>query len=446
MVEVALLPDAVVPEHLPGEPRRVPPSDGRLLAWLLVRWVGVIVLAGVVAPLWPVYLLGAARWGWAPNVLRAGRVVRFLRLAVTVRPARPGLPRLWRWWLAMRVVQKAVGAPIGGIAWHLDELLYRRRLDAVVVAAPLIEISAARSGSTQLARYLEGDATLAAPSVLQAFFPFLWLWRLMAFTVGRWVSRESVDRFMHGLLPPEFVERHEGNAFGTDTLEAAFYVSHLNAMSVFLGPDVFVDEFGPGVAAPHNRQLWEVDFVAWFDRIGRKTLVFAGSGVDGRARRLFVKGHFLAAADAVERRYPDARFLTMVREPAARVQSVVNFLRANPLDGTLGAPPWGWLAEGVVRMEVAYCEAEQAWFERLGGARRCVVRFDEYVRDLEGSMTRVYRECLDRDNLPAHVPRSHAPRVRRDYSLDRSLAEVGIDEGALLARLAGYVAWCRGAG
>ena len=51
------------------------------------------------------------------------------------------------------------------------------------------------------------------------------------------------------------------------------------------------------------------------DRIARKTLLFADPAPDGSPLRFFVKGHFLAAADALAAKYPDARFLTMIREP-----------------------------------------------------------------------------------------------------------------------------------
>jgi hypothetical protein len=65
------------------------------------------------------------------------------------------------------------------------------------------------------------------------------------------------------------------------------------------------------------------------------------------------------------------------------------------------------------------------------------------VKDLEAAMARIYRECLDQDTLPPHVPRVHEPRKRADYLLDRSLDQVGIDRAALDQRLAAYVAWCR---
>ena len=73
-----------------------------------------------------------------------------------------------------------------------------------------------------------------------------------------------------------------------------------------------------------------------------------------------------------------------------------------------------------------------------------MLRFSEYIRDLEGNMAKVYRELLDTPTLPDYVPRVHEPRERKNYLLNRSLAEVGIDEDALSERLAGYIAWCRG--
>jgi hypothetical protein len=173
-------------------------------------------------------------------------------------------------------------------------------------------------------------------------------------------------------------------------------------------------------------------------------LLHAGPGPDGAPRRIFIKGHFLCAADFLARRYPDAIFLTMIRDPAPRLQSTVNFLRSTPFDESMGGPaPWAWLGAAVAKSETAYCEIEQDWFTREPGPRRCVVRFADYVRDLEGAMTQIYRECLDSPTLPPWVPRTHEPRKRHGYTYDRSLAAVGIDEAALEQRLASYIAWCR---
>ena len=70
-----------------------------------------------------------------------------------------------------------------------------------------------------------------------------------------------------------------------------------------------------------------------------------------------------------------------------------------------------------------------------------MIRFDDYVRDLTGTMQRIYAACME-GPVPDHIPREHPPRRRHAYSLDRSLAQVGIDAVALNRRLADYRAWC----
>lgn len=433
-----------IQEHLPGEPLRPPLTLISFLRRLILRVPLLILLAVVTSGLWPVYFLAVLIWGWPPNVPRVPQILRYLRLTWTEKPPAPGLSVPGRIWITLSIVRKVMVIPVWGLAWLLDEMLYGTQLKATPVVAPLIEISAARSGSTQLARYLEEDPHLAAPSMLQSVFPYLWLWRLVPKTLGRFVSADQVRHKMETALPPEFIQRHEGDPFRTDTFDGALYIAHLNTLCMFLGPAIAVDDFGFGRLAPHNRTLWEQDFVDLMDGIARKTLLQAGPGPDGKPRRFFVKGHFLCAGDALERKYPDARFITMIREPGPRLQSGVNFMRANPVDGAMGAVPWTWLGETLVETETLYCDIEQVWYTRQGTARRCVLRFSEYVKDLESTMKKVYRECLDMDTLPPHVPTTHPPRERTNYLLNRSLAQVGVNEAALNARLAGYIAWCRG--
>lgn len=432
-----------IPEHLPGEPQRVRLASSAFAARLLFRAVATVLVAMLTAILWPIYWIAVAVWGWPPNVPRLRQVLRYLRLTWTVRPPPPGLPVLVRGWITLTILRKVALTPLWGLAWLLDEALYGAYLRDTPVVAPLIEISAGRSGSTQLARYLEEDPSLVAPSLLQSIFPYLWLWRLAPRTIGRFVTPDQVRQKMESMLPPEFLQRHEGDPFRTDTFDIVLFGSHLNHLSLFLGPEVAVEDFSFGSLAPHNRELWERDFVDALDRIARKTLLHAGPGPDGGIRRFFVKGHFLCAADALERRYPDARFLTMIREPAPRLQSAINYLRVNPTDAA-GPVPWGWLSATLARTESDYCEIEQAWFSRQGGAIRCVIRFSEYVRDLETAMMKVYRECLDCVSVPTHVPKNHPPRQRTNYLVNRSLTQLGIDEAVLNAGLSSYVAWCTG--
>jgi len=403
-----------------------------------------LLIATLTLWLWPVYVALAAVYGRAPNVPRWRQILRYLRLTWSVEPPPPGLTLVDRLWLSVSIARLTATVPLFGVAWLLDELLYGRQLREVAIVAPLIEVSAARSGSTQLARYLEADPHLVAPPMIHCMFPFLWAWRLVPRTLGRIVSAERAAGRAFASIPEAMRERHEADPFLTDTFELSLLGRHLNHLSLRLGPEVAADDFAFGPLAPHNRALWEEDFVRLFDGVARKTLLDAEPGPDGAPRRLFIKGHFLCAADFLAHRHPDATFLTIIREPGPRLQSAVNFLRTTPFDESMGGPaPWAWLGAGIGRSEAAYCEIEQEWFTREAGPRRCVVRFADYVRDLEGTMARIYRECLDTETLPPWVPRTHAPRKRHDYTYDRSLAAVGIDEESLNQRLSSYISWCR---
>lgn len=434
-----------VSEHLPGEPPLRREAPARRAGRLLWRTGTTLLLLLATVWLWPLYAVLSVFYGRAPNVPRWRQIGRYLRLTWTVRPPAPGLAIGDRAWLTLSILRLVATVPLFGVAWHLDELLYGRRLREVEVVAPLIEMSAARSGSTQLARYLEQDPHLVAPAMIQCMFPFLWAWRLVPRTVGLFVTKERVAERALAALPGPMRERHEGDPFRTDTFELALLGRHLNHLSLRLGPDVMAEDFAFGPLAPHNRALWEEDFVRLFDGVARKVLLDAEPGPDGAPRRLFVKGHFLCAADFLARRYPDATFLTMIREPGPRLQSAINFLRTTPFDQRMGGPAaWAWLGAGIGRSEAAYCELERDWFTREAGPQRCVVRFGDYVRDLEGTLARVYRECLGIPTLPPWVPRTHTPRRRHGYTYDRPLSAVGIDEAALDERLASYIDWCRG--
>lgn len=438
-----LVSDARVPEHLPGEPLRGPKPAPVIFLLLLLRAPAVMLLAVATMMFWPIYFIGVlVRGGRPPNVSPLSQFARYFRLIWTASPGHPGCGLLRRIWLTVSVVRKGTLLPVWGLAWMADEVAFHNALNNNPVVSPLIEISAGRSGSTQLARYLEDDPHLVAPSLLQTLFPYVWLWVLVSKTVGRIVPPGRVQQLIRSRLPPELLERHELDVFRTDTFEGALYISHLNHIAPLLGPEAMVDDVGFAHIAPHNRVIWEQDFVELVDGIGRKTLAFAGPAPDGNPRRFFLKGHFLCVCRLLDQRYPDARFLTMIREPTRRLQSAVNHIRTNPLDSVLGPTPWAWLAETLAKTESDYCIVEQKWFTEQGSARRCVLRFSDYVQDLEGTMRKVYRECLGIDQLPPHVPREHSRRVRHDYMIDRSLAQMGINEAALREHLAAYIEWC----
>lgn len=416
------------------------PSTIKTVVSIIVKLVQVVLVAAISLPFWPLFWLGWLIWGRPPTVVRLEQVTRYLKLTWTVQPPAPGITILTRLTLTLLIIRKVFFVPILGVAWLLDEMIYGSRLKGVVVKRPFFVVSAARSGSTQITRYLEEDPQLISPSILQCMFPYLWLWRLAPRTIGRFLTPDKARARLKQMMPPELLERHEMDPFRADTFEGAFYGFHLNPLSFFMGPETAAVEFNLGKFALHNQQMWEEDFVDLVDGIARKMLLFHGADQSG-LQRFLLKGHFLSGANALARRYPDGSFLTVIREPVSRLQSGINFLRVNPTDPALGLVPWEWLATALAQTETDYCEAEQAWFSETGHGTRCVIRFSEFVHDLESAMRQVYKCCCNLEELPPHVPLSHAPRKRHHYTVNRTLAELGLDEAKLRARLASYIAW-----
>lgn len=428
------------PNTLPGEPVRA--WDGLATFRILLRkTVAFLLVAAVSLPFWPCYLLLRLVWPRPPIVCSLARSLRCARMILTEWPAH-GPTVAMRISLLLELGRRVALHGVMGLAWFLDELIWGRDLQRVRVVAPLFEISAARSGSTQLSRYLEDDPHLCAPSVLQESFPLVWLWRI-APHLERFMPKGWLDKMAHALMPKEHQERHEVDLLRTDTFEIVYLAFfQLADLFISLGPRAWAEEFRYDAVQEASREVWEVDFLRFVDAIARKTLMEAGPDPQGQPRRLLIKGHFLLMAPALAQRYPDARFLTMLRAPEKRLQSVINFFRCQATVPPCPAVPWPWLVEHACTAEAAYCDTEMAWFQRAEGPRRCVVRFDQYLRDLEGTMRQVYRQCLDREPS-AHVPRAHAERVRTNYSVDRSLAQLGVDESALKRRLDAYGRWCR---
>lgn len=406
---------------------------------LLMKLVQLVAVAIPSLLLTPLYLVGTQIWYRPPNVPHLGQIGRYLRLTWSASPSNPSLTWQARIWLTLSILRKWAMTPIKGCAWLLDEALYGRKMDAVDLRNPLFVISGGRSGSTQMTRYIEADPSVTAPSLVQSMFPYMWLWRLVPRTIGRFITPAQATERFEALMPPELMERHESAPFQADTFDGAFLEGHLNPLSLYLGPDVSSKEMNFAMLPVADRARLEADYVRLIDRIGRKQLLFSGNP----NARLFIKGHFLCVAAALEQHFPDAAFLTLIRDPAKRLQSGINYLRVNPHDPAMGPTPWGWLANSLLRSESDYCRVEQEWYSRSDGATRCVIRFDDFVADLEGTMGQVYRDCFDQDELPPHVPRSHPPRERKNYSVNHSLAELGIDADALRLELADYVAWCQ---
>jgi hypothetical protein len=425
-----------IPEHLLGEPLPVRLGPVRTLASLSRRLLLLALALLVGAPAWPVYGFARLFVARPPTFPSFGRCVTHVRQVLGAKPPAPGLPFAARLGLLQELLTRLALRPVLGLSWVLDELMYGQELDAVRVEAPLVVLSAARSGSTQLARALEDDPRHIAPSMLQLRYPWLWLWRLARGPLSGLVGKDWVRRSVEAEVPEEFLRRHEVDPFRTDTLEVLFGLGHHIDLLRCLGPGPFAQGFSHASRTPDNEAFWD-DLVVYVDRVGRKALLFGGPV----GHRLMVKGHFLAAADRLAEVYPDARFLTVLRRPDERFRSLFNFHRVNPSEELLGPLPWSWVVESSLAGELAYCEQEQLWFSRPGPSRRSSLPFELYKRDLGGALQRVYAELLDQPEGPPQRTAYLGRGAGTGYQVDRTLEELGVDSAALNERLADYGRW-----
>ncbi len=413
------------------------PRGVRRVVAVVVQHLVAALSAPVGLVLWPLYLLFRLFLPRPPLLAPPGRFRHIARLIATEPVPPPGIDRLDRYRLLLDLALTFTLAPVQGLAWMVDEVLFARELRRNEVKRPLLEISAWRSGSTRLAHTLHDDPALAAPGLLQMVLPYLWVWRLARLLLG-WVNPEGVTRRMRAAAPPAFAERHEIDPWRTDTYDVLFYRHQLVPYALMLGPRAALEEFSHRGITASTRQMWEEDFVRMVEGLARRTLAYRGPAPDGAPRRFFLKGHFLAAAPALAARWPDAAFVTVIRPPLARMRSNLNYLRLSPDFFGLGPSPWPWIA-AMAPAEVAYNRAEMDWFTRDDGVTRCVVRFDELVRDLPASLRRIYAICGG--TPPPYHPRE--PAHRGPYQMDHTLADLGIDAAVLAAELADYTAWCR---
>lgn len=441
-----LLRDIDIPECLPGEPP-LPVRSAAGTAWVIfTQIVSVLWRSFWMVPLWPLFLVARLVWPRPPNIPSNRQLFHMLRQVATEQPPL-GIAWTQRVLLALHILQRWSFSPMWGMAWFIDELLYGEELKETVIKEPLIVVSAARSGSTQIAHYLEDDPQIVAPAAMYTQHPYLWVWRIVNVLIGTLIPASAVRAFADSMYSPEFIQRHELDPFRTDTFEVQFVARGIAGTALSLGPRAMIAHIGNARVHPESAAMWRDDFLRYFDAVGRKRLLLArltGHGTPQNPVRLMIKGHFLNVAPELAQRYPDARFLTVVRSPLKRMQSLINFLRVQPVPKGVDPPRWSWILRYMIENDVESCDREMAWFEQREGPHRTVVRFDDFVRDLSGTMQYVYRECLGQPEPPPHIPQVHAERERSNYAIDRSLEKLGVDTALLAQRLDRYMKWCRG--
>lgn len=413
----------------------------------------------------PLYLVGCFIYGRPPIIMPMRRCVRHGAKILGVARGQaeekggnlvhPGIGPPERAVLLAHLLIVLAQSPIYGCFWFLDDVLGNRGHRGVEIRSPLFMLSAARSGSTASAHYIEDDGEhFIAPTFIEGMVPFMWLWVAVSAVVPRayharcraLAERMFVSTFTQSEVGREVRKRHKGSLFQTDTWEAIFGAWHNQTIGC-LSSRTLAEEGDPGCTMDVD-QTFLADFARFTHAVCQKTVRSRGTGT----QTAFVKGHFLAAGDALAAQFPGARFFTCIREPVSRVTSLVNhsYCANSFLAGMAGcpAPDYAVLGRALVANEIKYCLEEAAFFNRLGKDRALVFAFDDFVRHMPQTMARIYefagvampeRVCRAiEDKMTAHVERG---KRRTTYSpkYNKSLAEVGVDEAALTAPLEGYM-------
>jgi hypothetical protein len=349
--------------------------------------------------------------------------------------------------LIMTILVHTATSRVSGFCWLIDEILYGTKLNTLTISKPLFIVSAYRSASTEMARTLAKDTDqFVAPNAIMCAFPYLWLWKLVVWIVGddSGISIEEANGYLNKNFKKESLERHDNNHFAIDTFDGYFLSSHLNGLAFQLGADVIVKEFNSARFEEYNQYLFDVCFVEYIDRIARKTLLYNGFDACSSTNRTFLlKGHFLQSACSLQRKYPGVRFLSVLRDPLDRLQSGINHMAVNSTLWQGKSPNWGSLVEAFRQIEVEYCKLEMDWYVNKSDSdsRKLVVKFRDFTKDRQKTMDRIYNDLLDCSDS---IPHFDIPsKALKNYSVNRSLKELGVDEERLKQELVDYYAWMK---
>ena len=189
-------------------------------------------------------------------------------------------------------------------------------------------------------------------------------------------------------------------------------------------------------------------FNQYTNSIIKKVMYYRGKP----SQRMLVKGHFLIATNTLQKRFPDARFFTVVRDPLEHFQSFINFIMIISADGPpsneLLLPPIGWkqVCEYVIYTQIPFCEQEMLFYDQSDD-KKLAIPFKMYVNKLNDVLQTIYSFCnipIPTTNVITTLQTTHDCTNRKaSYNLkfNRSLSDLGIDVEKLKEHLTMYAQW-----
>ena len=258
-----------------------------------------------------------------------------------------------------------IKAPINGTFWFIDELLYPA-YHKVDIKEPIFFITGCRSGSTQLTNYLEDDENnFIIPASGEGLFPFIWIWKFIVPILKRFAKNKQ-HVATNQLFGSEARKRHNFSLDRTESMEITAGAWHFTYVTWNMGIDFMKWGFPFAPLTEPTNDHYLNSFNQYTDSIMKKVMYHRGKP----SQRMLVKGHFLIATNALQKRYPDAKFFTVVRDPLERFQSFINFIMIISADGPpcneLLLPPISWkqVCEFVINTQIPFCEQEMLFYNQ----------------------------------------------------------------------------------
>lgn len=333
-------------------------------------------------------------------------------------------PKRWRvlfWWYLLVPVHNLITQ----VCFGLDFLLYPA-FARQPVEAPIFIIGNFRSGSTLLQRLLARDSEnltamklweiYVAPSLTQRYF-WLWVGRVDARWLGGRLAKrlEAINNRLLGKIQMHSVglwheDEDEGVMCQTwDTTFLMFPFAFMDRMPRYWQFDTEI---------PRSRQDKVMRF---YKRVLQRHVWFHGG------KRYVAKNPaFSVKVEALRRTFPDARFIYLARNPIDTVASKTTFF--SYIWDYMGTPQEKYPNRSFTLDLIGHWyRYPLACLDAMPPEQRVILRYDDLVNDLEGTVRQVYQhlELAMRPGFEDAIRETVARQ--RDYESENrySLAEMG---------------------
>ena len=421
---------------------------------ILLQCVSTLLFLPLSLACLPLYIIGLFIWGCPPTISSWGRFYKYFIASLTEGKPEDEITFMNRILILTIILDNLVKSPIFGVYWYLDEIFYPS-YHKCEIKDPLFFISSGRSGSTQMAQYLEDDnENFLAPMMIEGAFPYIWAWKKIV-PILKMIGLKKYFETTSSMYGEEMKKRHNSSPFKTDTVEMAVALAHMNLLSCNLGTSFMKWAFVCSALKdqPVDQEIGKI-FIEFFDCLMKKVMYHRGFP----NQQVFVKTHMLIAARELEQRYDGAKFFTLVRDPVERFRSIINSMKVVSIDGPLKKRlglfpmPWRVVRDWTTESQICYCEDEIIFFNQSkdNTKNKLAISFDTYVNNLAGTLQQVYSFL----NIPvtaellskaAVLQKTTHDRTKRRASYDpkynRTLSSLGVDEEKVKEYLSDFINW-----